>query len=153
MKTQNLHYSNFNKIIVLLSFLVFFVNCAEKKAKQKEFKVLDFIHSFVDKEQLKNINTVFILSEFGCYGCNETFSRLIKSQINRKNAFIIINASGSNIDISDYLDENVNNVKVNIPPNKNVQTMCIFFKNCSIDTVVNITATNLLETLQYIQNS
>jgi hypothetical protein len=71
--------------------------------------------------------------------------------INKENIIIIINASGTLLDISQYLNEDINNVIVNKPPNRKINSKCVFYENNYVDTLINITSTELSETLQYIK--
>jgi hypothetical protein len=71
--------------------------------EESQIEEIGKLKEYIYRNSGRNINNykaILILDEKGCITCNARFSELLKNFINNKETFIIINSSGTRVDIS-----------------------------------------------------
>jgi len=147
-------YSMLKKTSFLLFLVLISCNYNKRNYKKKSSELVEFIKS-KNLDNKDSITTVLLLSDEGCFNCNNRFSKLIQNHINRNNTLIIITASGAKIDISAFQDSNIKNIyfddineiaQLNLTQNSGV----FFLKNNEIDTIISIQAIDIENQLKFI---
>jgi len=142
-----------NKIIILLVVLIAF-SCSVKETD--DYKLVSFIK--LNNHVVEDYDHILRISETGCVGCNKSFARLVKEYVQSDNNLFIISAKGATVDISPYLDtKNSKNIifdyENKFGPLKIVENSgIIFLKDNKIDTIINIEAKGIEETLRFIDS-
>ena len=141
--------------LFLLFALVFF-SCTSNLSEKKYNALKSFVTE--NNRHIEDFDHVLRISETGCPGCNKTFARLVEKYIQSKKNLYIVSARGALIDISPYLEaEQAPNIILDFN-NKFGKTQVIensgmiFLKNNKIDTIVDVKAKGIEETLEYINS-
>lgn len=139
-----------NKPIVILLFTLF-ITCKPNKTQ------FDILNSYVIENQysLDSVKSIFVLQENNCIGCNKSFAILLQKHLNDKNTITIISAIGKTIDISPF--DNHQNVIMDYNMEfRNLElfksSAMIILNQNKVDTIVEIKAKGLKQTLEYISN-
>jgi len=143
-----------NSISLIISLFLF--SCIVQEKESQESKLQSFVEQ--NMHQIENYDHVLRISETGCVGCNKSFANLVKTYLQSDKNLFIVSAKGAMVDISPYLDtQNPKNIifdyenkfgPLNIIENSGI----IFLKDNKIDTVINIEAKGIEETLRFIDS-
>lgn len=144
-----------NKILFLLCFFV--MACSTVSQKKDEFTELKTY--FNKKHHLNNLNSynnLIVINDQGdCLNCNNKFSKAMAKNLDDSKNLFLIATSGTNVDISPYLDkEQDNNVvfdfansfsKLNLINHSAI----IKLGNQKIDSIIEIDVSNVDTTINY----
>lgn len=101
-----------------------------------------------------NLSGILILTEKGCINCNRKFAMLVEELIHNDNVGIVINAQGSNVDISPFIEYKD---RSNLVFDRSNLIKELNLKNSSIavvkDTLIYITAKSLEQDFQYLRDA
>ena len=143
------------KIIVSLIFLCA-LSCQEQTIDKTEL-----LRNYLSSKNvvLDDFNSILVLTENNCPNCTRSFSTLLQKQISNSTSLLIISSKGNIVDISPFLDsENQANIIHDFKGEFESLEMsdganAIFLNdNRLIDTIVQIRAKDLENTLSYIEN-
>jgi len=137
--------------ILILLLLVFSCSLSEDEKNYNKLKTFLGNNNF----EIENYSSILIVSESGCMNCNKSFANIVKRNLNSKDNLIIISAKGTGVDISPFLESkntilDFENKFAKLALIKN--SASIFLDNNKIDTIINIKAKNIKETLTYINS-
>ena len=154
MESKIMDYSRYKYFAVLLLLIN---SCTQLSNKSNDFENLKYeLHDEFEIELKNDIKRVFILTEEHCNSCNRNFAKLIENYLNDKESILIINAKGTQVDISNFLKTEVENKNLYI--NRNIKmksdlfnsTKVFFLKDNNLDTIINITANQIEQQFNYI---
>ena len=142
---------------ILFSLLVISLcGCATKQSKQYA-KIDKYLSTHFPSQYDPNAkNCVLVLNEHACLTCVREFANVIEDFINESGKYIVICAYGNTVDISPFTNNaSANNVyddsKFSFIKEIHPNSAAIFINNNRIDTIVDITARNLNQTLTFIK--
>ena len=143
-----------NRISVYIIFFFVIVSC---KPKTKNELFIELLNTITNNSIDIKTKAIVIISDNGCFKCNERFSNLIKKIYYNETIKIIISANENIIDISEYKSNPIKNIYFDTEKklyNENFisTSTVLFFKNQQIDTIAEISANDLNSKLDYIQS-
>ncbi len=130
---------------LIFCFLFMIVSCSKS---EKEIYYGQLENYFQKEHGFKingKINGILVLTENGCLSCDKAFSKILNEAQNKDSILILVMATGSRVDISnfDVKSKNVFFAKDSKTDNSYkflTETKAIFIKNNAIDSVFTIQA-------------
>ena len=144
---MNLAIRLFSSIITFL----FFISCGSVEEKHlKEVKTI-LEPKLID---INNLDRVYVLTEEGCYKCNQSFAYYIQQNLEQQsNSYCILNARGFRIDISYFVnsDRTVRIKKSDVKEFDLIQSSkVLLLSQGKIDTIIPIEPNSLGKTIQLL---
>ncbi len=141
-----------SKYTFLISLiLVFLTSCQEQTESDKFFDYTSEQNIEIKPET----QAVFIVSNIGCSSCNQTFCNFSQAYLNQKSVQCIFTGNGGMLDIRPFLSaQNVSFDKKQIIHKKGIiKSSGVFFldKDKKIDTLINIEAKDIQQSLEYLK--
>lgn len=154
-KLSNYHIIRISFFLLLTTLILDSFNCKSQSVKNPLNNEL-FFTILRDSLGIQNIpNKVLILSEEGCFKCNQQLAKFIYNHANQNILFIIAN-SGSRIDYSNIQELKQGNIIYNYSNffrRNNLigeNSAYITLKKNKIDTLININPRNFNKTIAFI---
>lgn len=152
-KKQGICFSGWVSSVLLLAFAL---ACSPRSKENDKLQVLheyfedNNIHAFSERTE-----SVLVLSEEGCITCNKSYALLLEKLVNSPKCVIVINASGTRLDISDFSSDSITNVYFDDKDDFRSLGLlessgAIFIGGKKIDTIVELNAKGLEEQLSFI---
>lgn len=134
--------------IIAIFFLIFILSCSS--SQESILKEYCNSHNIKYKDNM----IIMVISENSCMSCNCEFSSFTEKYINHPNIDIILTAEGGLFNTSLY--ETAKNARFdfkNLIHKKHIikSSGVIFVKNKTIDTIINIEASQLYKSFDFIE--
>jgi len=133
--------------------IVFVISCTSKEEKDSE-QLKQFLTEV--SPEGKVVENILVLTENGCPNCNRSFAIFLEQQLLNEQTLCVVSAQGHIIDLSPFIDNE--NILLDFDgelkrkyPFINQSSAILLDKNGTVDTVVEIEATDLEQSLKYLQ--
>ena len=141
--------------IICLALLIISYGCSTTNNKDYNL-ITNYVKKNFNGYNTKKQSCILLLTENGCIPCNRMYAKFIQDRfINKDNAYIVLCASGSIVDIKPFIfNDSIKNV---CEDEKEIFTKeiypysaAILIKENKVDTIIQITSTNIEKTFDYI---
>lgn len=142
------------QFLILISS-IFVYSCTNAPKLDAEVQqITDYLQNNQDYKMPTTVRTVFVLTEQGCMGCNQTFARFMAKHLDKKDCLFLVLSRGKRIDVSMFSKKQENLLhdsleNIDLPLFQN--TKALILKDGKVAKKINIDAQGIEAQLKEIE--
>lgn len=136
--------------------VLLFTMCVPEDKQTKQIK--SYIENTYRVKVTDGIRRVFILNDYDCSDCVNSFSDFLKKYVNDKSSLLLVSSGGENLDVKAFEDLRKKNPNIVISHHANDDTTIfsglgvIYFDEARVDTIISLCVVTMKEQLQFIDS-